>query len=165
VATRRSEQAAVAWREGRAEDLPAVSALVSRAFDPRFREGWTERQMADVLLLPRTWLTVGHVSGDGVVAFALCRETAREVELLLCAVDPRWQRRGLGVALIARTCAEARARRAQRIFLEVRDSNGPARALYAACGFRATGRRPSYYRDVTGGTADAITLTIELEER
>ncbi len=160
MATRRSDVPAIIWREGNLQDLPAVARLVVRAFDPRFREGWTERQMADVLLLPRTWLTLGERDG-APLAFALCREVVGEVELLLCAVDPDWQRQGIGLALLEAAMAAAVARGARRMFLEVRDSNLAARALYAMAGFREAGRRPAYYRDVTGGTADAITLATE----
>jgi ribosomal-protein-alanine N-acetyltransferase len=39
------------------------------------------------------------------------------------------------------------------VFLEVRESNAPARALYENAGFKQTGRRPSYY---TSPLEDAI---------
>jgi ribosomal-protein-alanine N-acetyltransferase len=32
------------------------------------------------------------------------------------------------------------------VYLEVRESNAPARALYAAHGFQEAGRRKEYYR-------------------
>jgi ribosomal-protein-alanine N-acetyltransferase len=51
--------------------------------------------------------------------------------------------------------AEAAARDAGQIFLEVSDRNGAARALYAAAGFEAVGRRRQYYTD----GADALVLS------
>jgi len=41
------------------------------------------------------------------------------------------------------------------VYLEVRESNAPARALYAAHGFKEVGRRKQYYRRPV---EDAIVL-------
>jgi ribosomal-protein-alanine N-acetyltransferase len=41
------------------------------------------------------------------------------------------------------------------VYLEVRETNAPARALYAAQGFREVGRRAQYYRRPV---EDAIVL-------
>jgi ribosomal-protein-alanine N-acetyltransferase len=41
------------------------------------------------------------------------------------------------------------------VFLEVRESNGPARALYEARGFHSVGRRRDYYQRPT---EDALVL-------
>jgi ribosomal-protein-alanine N-acetyltransferase len=40
----------------------------------------------------------------------------------------------------------ARERRSQVVFLEVRESNAAARALYASRRFEVAGRRSKYYR-------------------
>jgi ribosomal-protein-alanine N-acetyltransferase len=48
------------------------------------------------------------------------------------------------------TCAlvgPVRQRKVTRVFLEVRESNAAARALYEKCGFQISGRRKSYYSD------------------
>jgi ribosomal-protein-alanine N-acetyltransferase len=57
--------------------------------------------------------------------------------------------------LLDAALAEARARGADEIFLEVRNSNAPARALYGSRGFKEVGRRPNYYRRPV---EDAIVL-------
>lgn len=51
-------------------------------------------------------------------------------------VDPSWRRSGLGTAVTAALAAEASSRGAGRIFLQVEERNGGARALYHRCGFR-----------------------------
>lgn len=80
---------------------------------------------------------------DGCVAgFLVSRETIPgEREILNVAVDPAHRRRGLGKGLI-----EAELARSNRAwFLEVRESNAPAIALYQSMGFEPAGRRPNYY--------------------
>ena len=47
------------------------------------------------------------------------------------------------------------------LFLDVRESNAPARALYAACGFRESGRRSAYYR---APREDAILMERKKDE-
>jgi ribosomal-protein-alanine N-acetyltransferase len=55
----------------------------------------------------------------------------------------------------------ARGRGAQRMFLEVRPSNGPAIALYHDEGFNEIGRRPRYY-PARDGREDALVMALEL---
>jgi ribosomal protein S18 acetylase RimI-like enzyme len=59
-------------------------------------------------------------------------------------VDPAWRRAGLGTAVSAGLAAQAAARGAEQIFLQVEEKNTAARALYARCGF--TDRHRYHYR-------------------
>ena len=153
---------AILWSAGTLADVPDVAALAQRAFDPEFQECWSARQMADVLALPGSWLELGRDQEAAVRAFALSRAVADSVELLLCAVDPGWRRAGLGLRLLERVAWAARCRGGRRLFLEVRESNRAARALYERAGFRPAGRRPGYYRSTAGVTVDAITLVLDI---
>jgi ribosomal-protein-alanine N-acetyltransferase len=45
-----------------------------------------------------------------------------------------------------------------RIFIEVRESNVPARALYEASGFTVCGRRQGYYRS---SSEDGIVMELQ----
>lgn len=77
-------------------------------------------------------------SGE-VVAFQVVRKIYEgEFEVLNIAVAPSHRGRGLARALLA-------ALPSGRLFLEVRESNRAARALYESVGFRGTGRRRGYY--------------------
>ena len=96
---------------------------------------------------------------DLLLGFLLARLIGEECELENIVVIDRRQRRGLGWKLIRALIDAARAQRAKRIFLEVRQSNAGARALYEKCDFAITGRRKSYYRDPV---EDAVVYTLEL---
>ena len=145
------------------DDLDRIMAVMEAAFDPAFGEAWTRGQVADALLLPTThYLLAGRDgraprSGEPAAGFALSRGAADEEELLLIAVDPRHRGRGAGAVLLERFAAEARARGAERLFLEMREGNR-AESLYRRHGFESVGRRRAYYRRGTGLPLDAITF-------
>ena len=93
--------------------------------------------------------------------FSLFRTVAGEAELLLLAVAPERQGRGIGRQLLDQFIARARASGATRVHLEVRDGNS-AVAMYRGAGFAPAGRRQKYYRGNDGSQYDAITLAYEL---
>jgi ribosomal protein S18 acetylase RimI-like enzyme len=64
----------------------------------------------------------------------------RDVVLDNLAVGPRWQRRGLGLALVEAVTEWARQRGAQQLQLDVWEVNGDALRFYESIGF-ATQRR------------------------
>ena len=70
-----------------------------------------------------------------------------EAHLTVLAVDPRYQRRGLGKWLLVNLLEDACCRDLTRATLEVRPSNSLALALYESLGFETLGRRRRYYAD------------------
>lgn len=125
----------------------ALAVLHARAFPPG--ERWGSDAMALQLGLPGVFGWIAEPGG-----MILARVVADESELLTLAVDPGQRRRGLGTALLAQAMRTVADRGARTMFLEVSARNGPARALYAGCGFEQVGRRPGYYRD----GSDALVL-------
>lgn len=100
---------------------------------------------------------------DGaVLGYAVVMPLPGEAELLNITVAPEARRSGLGKVLLARVCADARARGASRMFLEVRASNTPARTLYAHNGFTEVGLRRAYYAAEDGIREDAILMAKDL---
>jgi len=141
---------------GRDTDLRDVMAVMDSSFDPCFGEAWTISQCAGLLPLPGVWLTLAR-EGDAVTGFALARLVADEAELLLLAVKPAGQRRGIGRILLEHFEDEAAARGAARLHLEVREGNH-ALSLYEQAGFELVGRRRDYYSGQKGDRYDALTL-------
>jgi len=78
-----------------------------------------------------------------------------EAHITLLAVEPAYQRQGLGLAMLYALMQSAQARNLERATLEVRISNHSAIALYEKLSFRTAGRRKRYYED-TG--EDALIL-------
>lgn len=70
-----------------------------------------------------------------------------EAHIIVLAIHPQVQGRGLGQALLYGLMLAAHQRGLERATLEVRVSNQPALALYAKFGFEKVGRRKRYYPD------------------
>ena len=70
-----------------------------------------------------------------------------EWEIENVAIAPDARRRGLGTRLVGELLTMAQAQAASAVFLEVRESNHAARALYEKWAFVESGRRAKYYRD------------------
>jgi len=158
MATQRHPTTAVRLRAGAAGDLDEVMRIMSAAFDPSFGEAWTRSQCAGILPMHGVTLTIAE-NGRTPVGFSLVRAVADEAELLLLAVDPDEQRRGIGQALLDGFIAGGLAGGAHRLHLEVRDGN-PAMDLYRASGFSAAGRRRNYYHGLGGEAHDAVTFLL-----
>ncbi len=92
----------------------------------------------------RLALVIGE---DAVQAFLIAQQVGPEWELENMVVAADAQRRGLASALLGHFLDWVRQRGGDRVFLEVRESNAPARALYVKHGFVETGRRRLYYQD------------------
>src|SRR6185369_10472958 len=72
-----------------------------------------------------------------IAGYIVARETAGEFHINNVAVRIEYRRRGIGAALLDRIIQEARRRKANTAFLEVRSTNLAAQALYEKSGFRA----------------------------
>ncbi len=119
-------------------DAAALAALHALAFPPA--EAWGADAMLLMLEMPGAFGL--WQPGEGLV---LARVALDEAEILTIGVVPAARRRGVGAALLVAALAEAGARGAGAMFLEVAADNAAALALYAALGFSPVGRRRHYY--------------------
>ena len=158
MATRRQHDISIALRPGGADDLDAVMAIMSSAFSPCFGEAWTRSQCSGILPMNGVSLTIAE-GGGGPAGFSLVRAVADEAELLLLAVDPAEQRRGIGQTLLEHFIRTARSQGARKLHLEVRDGNS-AIGLYLSAGFLPAGRRRNYYHGADCEAFDAVTLML-----
>lgn len=138
-------------------DLDAVMAVEVASYSHpwtrgNFIDALAAGYRAEVLLWP-----------DGVLAgYSLAMAGVEETHLLNLTVAPGRRRGGLGRLLLQRVAAAARARGDGRLWLEVRASNAPARALYAAAGFRELGLRRGYYPADRLSREDAVVMCLDL---
>jgi len=147
---------------GTADQLDGVMKVMDAAFGDMFGEAWTRSQLSGILPMAGVSLVLAvERASDGVVGFSLTRTVADESELLLIAVLPGEQRRGVGTLLLDDFLDRAREKGGSRVHLEVRDGN-PAIDMYRSAGFSPVGRRRNYYHATSGRRYDAITLAYQL---
>jgi len=135
------------------EDCGSIMALEKAAHS----HPWSEKIMRQTLIKHRAW---GAFDGQKLVAFALVSQVVDEAELLDCVVSPDVQGRGIGSAFMAWVVDEVGVK-AARFYLEVRQSNQSAIALYDKCGFIEVGVRHGYY-PAKKGREDAVLMAMEM---
>lgn len=96
---------------------------------------------------------------DGIAGFLVARTLGREAEILNIAVRPDARRRGVGSNLLVEAVVWSTDLRAERVLLEVRESNTSAIGFYERQGFRVAGRRRGYYATPA---EDALLLELPL---
>ena len=99
--------------------------------------------------------------GRDVVGYAGLMLSMEDGHVTTIAVDPEWQREGIGTRLLLALAREAIARGATALTLEVRLSHRGAQQLYQRFGFAAVGVRKGYYAD-TGEDALKPRKYVEL---
>ncbi|MBI5161135.1 MAG: ribosomal protein S18-alanine N-acetyltransferase [Micrococcales bacterium] len=120
-------------------------------------DAWSEATMREELGSHRGGYLIAEdperpdeVAGYGGLAAHPGSGTA---DIQTLAVAPWARRRGLGRAILRALLAEAEARGAGEVLLEVRADNPEARALYTSEGFEEIAQRPRYY---PGGVAALV---------
>jgi ribosomal-protein-alanine N-acetyltransferase len=137
-------------RAATSADIPGIIAL-ARASDTAAQ--WTDRQYHELLSEARLVLVVLSETEDAshapsevlLIGFLVARRVDREWELENIVVAESAQRKGIGTALMNALFNAASEPDSEAVFLEVRESNKGARALYERSGFESVGRRKSYY--------------------
>ena len=84
--------------------------------------------------------------GGELIAYFIGRLIAPEGELYRIAVKESHRGRGVGYRLMDYAVKTSRGKGLEALFLEVRESNLAALALYRAYGFRKIGVRRDYYK-------------------
>lgn len=143
---------------GTSDDLDQVMAVMERAFGTRYGEAWTRSQCAGILPMSGVSLRLARErQSREPVGFSLSRSVLDDTELLLIAVHPDYQRRGIGRFLLEDFVEQAKNNGIRTAHLEVRDGNG-AMTMYLGAGFAQIGRRSKYYHARDGSALDALTF-------
>jgi len=155
----RTSAKAIAWkiRSFRPADAPAISEILR---DSNQAAQWPFESYATLADSPSGILLVCEAKTQ-VVGFMAARQAADQAEILNIAVHIDFRRKGVASALLAGALDAFRRSAIAQVFLELRESNLPARTLYERHGFIRTGRRKSYYANPT---EDALCMLRKLTE-
>jgi [ribosomal protein S18]-alanine N-acetyltransferase len=141
----------VSIRPATTEDLPELIRLGSES---RTGAHWSEAQYWSLLAdegssgSRLTLVAECELPIDGrgkVVGFLIARHMAPEWELENIVVGAEVRGKGIGKRLMENLLTRAKQVNSESVFLEVRESNKAAHALYGKLGFAEMGRRKSYY--------------------
>lgn len=135
-----------------------AAAAIERAC---FAHPWSEAALRESLEDPNACFFL--LTADGRPAgYIGANNVSGEVYMNDLAVLPEYRRRGFGRLLLSALVAFARAKEAEFVTLEVRESNIPAVSLYRAFGFQQTGMRKNFYRDPD---ENALILTLPMDKK
>ena len=147
-------RARIVLRPARDADIDAVLAIEHTSFgDP-----WNRSAFADLVDDPRVAFLIADAGGE-VRGYVVAWFVLDEGEIGNLAVAREARRGGIGALLLDGAIAAVRGSDVDTLYLEVRDSNAAARALYASRGFVEVGRRREYYRKPK---EDALVLRLDL---
>ena len=134
--------------------LDAVLAIEAQAY----AFPWTRGNFIDSIAAG--YLTRALVAGDGeLIGYFVAMPGFEEMHLLNVTVAARHEGQGHARRLLAELYALSSGFAATAVWLEVRQSNARARALYLREGFSEAGQRRDYYPAPHGRREDAVLMT------
>lgn len=140
---------------------PLHAAVLAAVHETAFAYPWSADDFATLLADPSVF---GRIATDGgsPCGMVLFRTVLDEAEVLTVGIPPERRRQGLAARLMTEAMTVAATRGAEKVFLEVADSNAAAQALYLRLAFTVAGRRKQYYRTPDGTLEDALVMVRSL---
>ena len=139
--------------DGQENLAEAVLAVMQSVYD---QSPWTLEQIASSMTSQDEDYYLAF-EGQELVGFLAVQTVLDEMEILQIAVKADFQRLGIASQLMAAVMDWE-----GDIFLEVRESNSAAQALYTRQHFTKIGKRKDYYRNPV---EDAVIMKRERDER
>jgi [ribosomal protein S18]-alanine N-acetyltransferase len=125
-----------------ADDVPIMMEIAKHSLTAA---QWSPTQYEQMFSSGRVVLVIEE--NGSVMGFIVGRCLGSEWEIENVAVRGAARRRGLGSHLLGEFLHYVRSSGGHEVFLEVRESNRAARALYEKWAFLEAGRRKSYYQN------------------
>ena len=148
-------------RKAEIDDIPAILEIENASFtDP-----WT-KSMFEAHFDSKTGVSFvaesnGEICGfiNAYVIDASPMQNDGECEIANIAVSHKFKRMHIGDKLACHVLELAKSKRCDKVFLEVRESNEGAKALYTKNGFTVYGVRKNYY---SNPREDAILMSCDI---
>ena len=134
-------------RDSDLESVAAIERLVQT-------HPWNKQQFQDSLA---SYQCTVYEQANQVVGFCILQPVLDEANLLLMAIHPSQQGKGLGYKLLDQSIQQLKNNPIQ-IFLEVRESNTAAIRLYEKTGFHQIDVRKNYYPNPDGSREHAVIM-------
>ncbi|WP_454901745.1 ribosomal protein S18-alanine N-acetyltransferase [Aggregatibacter sp.] len=139
-----------------AQDFDALYAIEQAAHAMPWSLGTLKNNQAE------RYLNLKIVEGHQIYGFAICQTVLDEATLFNIAIDPQKQGLGLGRQLLNELITQLRQKGILTLWLEVRESNKKAQALYDSLGFNQVDIRKNYYPTPDGKRENAVVMAVYL---
>lgn len=137
---------------------PKFFAEISALHCQSFHSGWDVKSLEELLASGAEGIIIKKSDTEQIIGFLMWRIAADEAEILTLATAPAHHRKGYGRRLLQEMLHSLENTGVQRIFLEVRNDNVAAEALYRQLGFTPCGHRKDYYLMADGSSRDALIM-------
>lgn len=134
-------------RDSDLESVAAIERLVQT-------HPWNKQQFQESLA---SYQCTVYEQANQVVGFCILQPVLDEANLLLMAIHPSQQGKGLGYKLLDQSIQQLKNNPIQ-VFLEVRESNTAAIRLYEKTGFHQIDVRKNYYPNPDGSREHAVIM-------
>ncbi len=111
-----------------------------------FKGLWTKAQWESEIRDPKR-ICLGAFESERLLALCSGWLILNEFHITVLVVSPLYLRQGLGTLILSTIIHRAKIQGINKIILEVKETNEPAKALYKKMGFQITGLRSKLYRD------------------
>jgi ribosomal-protein-alanine N-acetyltransferase len=138
-------------------DASCIASMSARLIEYGLPQSWRAHRV-EKHIRSRNSVVLTACSPERLAGFAIMRFGDDSAHLNLLAVEPDFQRSGIGRDLVAWLEDSAVVAGAFHVSLEARADNAAALRFYAALGYHETGVIPNYYN----GIVDAAQLARDL---
>ena len=124
------------------EDVAAVAALEAENFSRPWSFDAFLKTLSD-----ENYIVIIAKETDALLGYCVLLCTGEEADITNVCTAPSARGKGVATDMLAVLMDEGRFRGVTEFFLEVRESNTPARSLYTKLGFEEIGIRKNYYEE------------------
>ena len=136
-----------------ASDIEKILLL----YQDNFADGWNKAMLESAFSSNR-FLAIGIEEEQSLIGVITCSFNDFDADIEGVTIDKEFRRNGFAKALLGLLEVKLKEKNIEKVFLEVRESNTPARQLYSGAGYSEINVRKKYYSD----GEDAVIMAKEL---
>lgn len=152
----REKNSILTYRELKVEDAAAIAEMERQTF----LDAWSEKSILETIEQQQSVCLMAEKAGR-LAGYVLSYVVAGEGEIARIAVDKDRRHQGIGQFLMKSLKNEYKKKQVEKILLDVRKSNKPARSFYEKEGFQVDGERPDFY---TEPKENAVLMSFFMEK-
>ncbi|MDO4473990.1 MAG: ribosomal protein S18-alanine N-acetyltransferase [Eubacteriales bacterium] len=141
-------------RKMRREDVAEVAELEKKIFP----DAWSENAILETWKQRQTMLLIA-LEDRKIIGYLILYFVLEDGEIARIAVADEYRRKGVAGKMLRELALLCRENGVNRLMLDVRESNEPAKAFYVRQGFEVDGIRKDYY---TNPVENAVLMSVPL---